>query len=239
MTDSDEGEPEEEEEGRGRGREGDIYEVDGFRSRHERDQHVQGGYAVDEANNPSALAYTNHRGSPSQRHTGYSPPTERVQAAAMAAAADEDADPLADEEQLGPERIARMLREMMARQRARAKGKSTAEPHSHSFAHARARSRNPTRPRRRKRAVAAEGSEIEVNVDVDFESSMYGHDNDTDHDVDIGYGDTESEAEKEELMGLIVSSLRREVAKAEEEAWMFGDVGGIGGIRASGREEGT
>ncbi|KIX94249.1 uncharacterized protein Z520_09959 [Fonsecaea multimorphosa CBS 102226] len=47
--------------------------------------------------------------------------------------------------------------------------------------------------------------------------------------------DDDEAAEKDELMGLIMGSLRREVAKAEEEAWMFGEALGIGGM--AGRDE--
>ncbi|OAP56670.1 hypothetical protein AYL99_08782 [Fonsecaea erecta] len=47
--------------------------------------------------------------------------------------------------------------------------------------------------------------------------------------------DEDDEAEKDELMGLIMGSLRREVAKAEDEAWMFGESLGLGG--RAGRDE--
>jgi len=44
-----------------------------------------------------------------------------------------------------------------------------------------------------------------------------------------------AESEKEELMGLIMATLRKEVAMADEEAWIYGDFGvGQGGL---GREE--
>ncbi|KIW26692.1 uncharacterized protein PV07_06505 [Cladophialophora immunda] len=47
--------------------------------------------------------------------------------------------------------------------------------------------------------------------------------------------DEDEEAEKDELMGLIMGSLRREVARAEEEAWMFGESLGMGAM--AGRDE--
>ncbi|KAJ9612389.1 hypothetical protein H2200_003986 [Cladophialophora chaetospira] len=47
--------------------------------------------------------------------------------------------------------------------------------------------------------------------------------------------DEEATEEKEELMGLIMGSLRKEVARAEEEGWMYGDGVGSGGM--VGRDE--
>jgi hypothetical protein len=48
--------------------------------------------------------------------------------------------------------------------------------------------------------------------------------------------DGELAEEKEELMGLIMGSLRREVARLDEEAWMFGESCGNGG-ELVGRDE--
>ncbi len=43
-------------------------------------------------------------------------------------------------------------------------------------------------------------------------------------DVDVA----ESSVEKDELMTLITASLRREVARAEDDAWMYGDSASMG-----------
>jgi hypothetical protein len=92
-----------------------------------------------------------------------------------------------DSERRDRERIERLLRDMMSRQRARAKGKSAASS-----------------------TVAAAAAEDEDE-------------------------DEEAQEEKEELMGLIMGSLRREVGRAEEEGWMFGESPGMGAM--VGRDE--
>ncbi|EXJ63142.1 hypothetical protein A1O7_03587 [Cladophialophora yegresii CBS 114405] len=112
-----------------------------------------------------------------------------AQAAAMAAArAQAEAVALdeLDSERRDRERIERLLREMMARQRARAKGGKSAA------------------------SSTVAGAEDEDE-------------------------DEEAQEEKEELMGLIMGSLRREVGRAEDEAWMFGGSLGMGAM--VGRDE--
>ncbi|KIW75447.1 hypothetical protein Z517_10188 [Fonsecaea pedrosoi CBS 271.37] len=112
-------------------------------------------------------------------HDAYGQPSSHItrgdheHVAAMATEAEVEA----DEERRDRERIERLLREMMARQRARAKGK------------------------------------VSTSAAVD----------------------EDEELERDELMGLIMGSLRREVARAEEESWMFGESLGMGGT--AGRDE--
>ncbi|KIV90838.1 hypothetical protein PV10_05446 [Exophiala mesophila] len=117
--------------------------------------------------------------------------------------AEEEAEIEADEERRDRERIERLLREMMARQRARAKSK-TGVTDSHT----------PTSSANR-RGGRRRAHEVGVGIDMDASGLEAGD-------------DTESEAEKEELMSLITASLRREVAKADDENWMFGDLGAPG-----------
>ena len=105
-----------------------------------------------------------------------------AQAQAQADVAQAAGDDEATSMRLDRERIERLLREMMSRQRARAaatsvKGKSAAS------------------------------------------STVAGVDEEDDE---------EAAEEKEELMGLIMGSLRRELGRAEEEAWMFGEPVGVG-----------
>ncbi|OCT54681.1 hypothetical protein CLCR_02967 [Cladophialophora carrionii] len=119
-----------------------------------------------------------------------------AQAAAVAAArAQAEAVALdeLDSERRDRERIERLLREMMSRQRARAKGKSAAS------------------------------------------STVAGAADEDDDDDDDDEEEDEAQAEKEELMGLIMGSLRREVGRAEDEAWMFGESLGMGAM--VGRDE--
>lgn len=123
--------------------------------------------------------------------------------------AEEEAEIEADEERRDRERIERLLREMMARQRARAKSKTSV-----TDSHTPTSSANRRGGRRRAH-----------DVGVDMEPS----------ELELG-DESESEAEKEELMSLITASLRREVAKADDENWMFGDLGAPGS--ALSRDEG-
>ena len=153
----------------------------------------------------------------------------QIQATTLLRASDE-ASLEADDERRDRERIERLLREMMARQRTRAQGKTTASVVSNSDGYS-GRGGTPSnvgsRSLKSRRQVAAR------RRDEDAYASASG-----DHDGNEASSDSESEmeakAEEEELMGLITASLRREVARAEEEGWMFGDSGGLG----MGREEG-
>lgn len=61
-------------------------------------------------------------------------------------------------------------------------------------------------------------------------SSSLAHGAYFDRDRDPTAMTAEDEAERDELMGLIMGSLRREVARADEENWMFGfGASGAGG----------
>jgi hypothetical protein len=157
----------------------------------------------DDVNDPDVQAYAHRRGHRMARHRNpyvhdhghdqasvfhHSQRADHSEAAAIAAAhaqAQAQAESLdeADSERRDRERIERLLREMMARQRARAKGKSTA---------------------------SSMGRKAEVE-------------------------NGEAQEEKEELMGLIMGSLRREVARADEEGWMFGETATMGSM--VGRDE--
>ncbi|EXJ80534.1 hypothetical protein A1O1_08680 [Capronia coronata CBS 617.96] len=72
------------------------------------------------------------------------------------------------------------------------------------------------------------------DVDHDHDHDHDDNDSSSNNNANIGpsYGerrrDSEAEAEREELMGLIVGSLRREIARADEEAWMFGEQSTMG-----------
>ncbi|KIW98435.1 uncharacterized protein Z519_00095 [Cladophialophora bantiana CBS 173.52] len=146
-----------------------------------------------ELHDPSAQAYARHprrrrarRHDPYDHHTSHIATADHAHAAAMAAAAasaEAEAEAEADEERRDRQRIERLLREMMARQRARAKGK------------------------------IAKVSKVSPSPS----------------------SEEDEEAEQDELMGLIMGSLRREVARADVEAWMFGEPLGVGGI--AGRDE--
>lgn len=159
-------------------------------------------------------------------------------AAMMRAAAEDEAALEADEERRDRERIERLLREMMARQRARAKvstnnASSTVRdspPSSSSVAMASSgvKKRGTLRGQHR---LAGGRRHRHIDMDNDDNDDAYaGADADSE----------ESEAEREELMGLITASLRREVVRAEDEGWMYGDSGmGTGtGMGWDGREEG-
>ncbi|KAK4938574.1 hypothetical protein LTR10_021005 [Elasticomyces elasticus] len=153
------------------------------------------------------------------------------QAAMAAAAAEAEAEAEADEERRARERIERMLKDMMARQRAKVKNKSPASnipaPHHHSRISRRAQAQAQNQMRTRVRheptpdmdadEIDPAGYHVEFG-DEENHSPIY-----TGPDIDA-----ESDAEKEELMGLITASLRREVARADEEAWMFGGFDGVG-----------
>ena len=196
LSDSDDEDAEEEQE---EGGEDDEEEVDMHDSAHGQ-EHV---FSDDDFHDPAVQAYTHRPGHRPARHQHHDPyaqqpsPTAKsraeyhasaigaAQAQAQAAAAAEDEE--ATSARLDRERIERLLREMMSRQRARAaagvKGKSAAS------------------------------------------STVAGVDED----------DEEAAEEKEELMGLIMGSLRREVGRAEEEAWMFGEPVALGAM--VGRDE--
>lgn len=197
---------------------------------------------LDEANghhDPALHSYSSgveHHGLPAGQYTSLSrhrarrrdpychPPPEgadQAHAAAMAAAAEAEAEAEADEERRDRERIERLLREMMARQRARAKGKA---PISNASGVSESGRRGDRSHRFRRPQHPAD---MDVDDHLHDEAASHGY-------VDRDKGDTESEAEKEELMGLIQASLRREVARADEESWMFGDSAGVGGV---GRDE--
>ncbi|KIW71649.1 hypothetical protein PV04_03790 [Phialophora macrospora] len=135
-----------------------------------------------------ARARTTHTHAHAHTHAHTHTHTDAQAAAIAAARAQAEAAALdeLDSERRDRERIERLLREMMSRQRARAKGKSAAS------------------------STVAAAAEDEDE-------------------------DEEAQEEKEELMGLIMGSLRREVARAEEEGWMFGESPGMGAM--VGRDE--
>lgn len=143
--------------------------------------------------------------------------------AMMRAAAEDEASLEADEERRDRERIERLLREMMGRQRARAKVSSNKSSSSTV-------GNDPPSSSSASMAMASNG--------VKKRGTLRGQQHDV-YAAGEGDGDSEdSEAEREELMGLITASLRREVARAEDEGWMYGD-GGMGiGTGWDGREEG-
>jgi hypothetical protein len=160
-------------------------------------------------------------------------------AAMMRAAAEDEASLEADEERRDRERIERMLREMMARQRARAKvttnktssstvGDGPPSSSSAAMVSSGVKKRGTLRGQHR-----LAGSRRHRHVDID-------HDDNDDEDVyaAVDADSEESEAEREELMGLITASLRREVVRAEDEGWMYGDSGMGMGMGWDGREEG-
>ncbi|KAK5064955.1 hypothetical protein LTR84_000789 [Exophiala bonariae] len=171
--------------------------------------------------------------------------TQSSTAAMMHAAAEDEASLEADEERRDRERIERMLREMMARQRARAKLGTTHKPSSTNMVgdgppsgssavnvssggvRKRSTHQHHGRGQRHRHMSPLENGGGDEHDDEDHE--LYAAE-----DADS----EESEAEREELMGLITASLRREVARAEDEGWMYGDSGmGVGG-GWDGREEG-
>lgn len=156
----------------------------------------------------------------------------------MRAAAEDEASLEADEERRDRERIERLLREMMARQRARAKvntnkiSSSTVGdgPPSSSSA-AMVSSGVKKRGTLRQHHLAASQRRRHIDMEDD--------DNDGEDVYAAADADSEeSEAEREELMSLITASLRREVVRAEDEGWMFGDSGMGMGMGWHGREEG-
>lgn len=166
--------------------------------------------------------------------------------AAMTRGAAEDEVSLeADEERRDRERIERLLREMMARQRARAKmgthkptmsNLGDGPPSSSSAANV----SNGVRKHGSLRGTQQQHGGSRRHRDLSPMEN--GDDEHTDDDDEIyaveDAESEESEAEREELMGLITASLRREVARAEEEGWMYGDSGMGVGMGWDGREEG-
>jgi len=152
----------------------------------------------------------------------------------MRTAAEDEAALEADEERRDRERIERLLREMMGRQRARAKVSSnksststigTDQPSSSSAAMVSNGAKKRGTIRRQGHLAAGSGRHAN---DEDGNNVFSAEDPDSE----------ESEAEREELMGLITASLRREVARAEDEGWMYGDSGMGIGTSWDGREEG-
>lgn len=171
-------------------------------------------------------------GDPSRSYESYThSPTADAdyahQAAMAAAAAEAEAEAEADEERRTRERIERMLKDMMARQRARVKHTSPAA--TNIPAPPPRRSRICRRAQARTRLQRQPSPDIDPDLEVDPTGYRMEHRDDEAHsptypEPDV---DAESDAEKEELMSLITASLRKEVTRADEEAWMFGDPGGI------------
>lgn len=156
-----------------------------------------------------------------------------------AAAAEDEVSLEADEERRDRERIERMLREMMARQRARAK-LGTHKSSSSSVAADGPASASGNGVKRRGGRRLHHGRRHRHMSPLQRGDGREHDPDDDDDDVHAYTADEDdsegSEAEREELMGLITASLRREVARAEDEGWMYGD-GGLG-VGADGREEG-
>lgn len=129
------------------------------------------------------------------------------------------------------ERIEHLLAEMQARQRARAR--TVIDPPVSSLSMAadlsfpsapRATSRStlksshqPTTTRTRSRR-----GESPTKVDHSRAQALLT--------APGGIGPSIDPAEKDELMGLIMTSLRRKLHTAEEEGWMYGGADGLGGI---------
>ncbi|KIX10189.1 uncharacterized protein Z518_01270 [Rhinocladiella mackenziei CBS 650.93] len=226
LSDSDDGQDEGEE------REGDEFE---------HPDHNQEGYSEDESHGPVTRAYRRRRDrNRRHRHDPYahSPTTEaehahaRAHVAAMAAAA---AEAEADQERRDRERIERTLGEMMARQRARGRSKSTVstglpDPRRHRHSHTTDHREGAQRLRR---LPTPDGTELEMGV---HHHTYVEDEEDEDDYITNGDRDNDSEAERDELMGLINSSLRRHVARADEENWMFGEPSTLVGTRV-GRDD--
>ncbi|KAG9783093.1 hypothetical protein KCU88_g3114, partial [Aureobasidium melanogenum] len=257
-------------------------------------QNPMGGDDVDmdQGHNPhyaedEAVARAYQRGRRRQEQEEATTP-DHIQAAAVMAEAEAEAE--ADEERRDRERIERLLREMMARQRARAAMKSkssvaTSGPGGNKASSSQSHSQSFNRVARRRRGggidaannintttnKGASASNTNINTNDHLTSHHHAqnetaeyeyfddHDHDHDHDdppdptgsssyyhyggqssfqtTQPDYSESE-EAEQEELMGLIMGSLGREVARADEEAWMFGESSTTGmGFGAAGRDE--
>ena len=172
------------------------------------------------------------RGGPSmERFLNAAHETSRADAQSAAAAtaqaraqAEVEADDEATSSRLDRERIERMLREMMARQRARANASATATAtaarHGKGVAHP---------PREQTRA------HDEIDEAHSFASHEDSHPEDSEDDQEDDGDDQPQDSEEEELMGLIMGSLRREVVRAEDETWMFGESSSMGAL--VGRDE--
>jgi hypothetical protein len=77
--------------------------------------------------------------------------------------------------------------------------------------------------------VTGDGDDYDSNADADADAER-----EREHEREAA---AEEEEEKQELMGAIMADLRRRIAVADEEAWMFGeddtllgDEGGTGGF---------
>lgn len=109
------------------------------------------------------------------------------------------------------EKIESILSEMQSQQKARAR--AAIIPESLSSLSLDTASESGVSARTRGKARAITRSQIEQN-----KSSKSGN-----HVRVGGVGATLSPADKDELLGLIMTSLSRRVVEADEEAWMFGD----------------
>ncbi|KEF61502.1 uncharacterized protein A1O9_03069 [Exophiala aquamarina CBS 119918] len=192
-----------------------------------------------------ARAYSDHPSyqQHSHQHHQHQPPDSDMNhahpstATMMRAAAEDEASLEADEERRDRERIERLLRELMGRQRARANINSNKSSSSTV-------GNDPPSSSSAARAMASSGLRKHGTLGGRHQHAGITAHNDDDHVVyaagdEAGAEDSEeSEAEREELMGLITASLRREVARAEDEGWMYGDSGMGMGTGWDGREEG-
>lgn len=225
----------------------------------------------DDENEDEAVARAYQRGrrgeSAAWRHDAYAhseTPDHAHTAVAMAAAAEAEAEDEADQERRDRERIERLLKDMMARQRARAQSKA---PSVVSTANTSRASQQLRGGRRRRRDTGGNNNNSHnlhtqrrattPDADIDQAGGYFDHDHVHDHELNPSYrdrrrdrrrhldldgdgdadSDSEAEAEREELMGLIVGSLRREVARADDEAWMFGQSSTMGAGAGAGRDE--
>lgn len=166
-------------------------------------------------------------------------------AAMMRGAAEDEVSLEADEERRDRERIERLLREMMARQRARAKMGAHKLTPSHVGDGPPSSSSAANVSNGVKKHGTLRGTQQQHGRSRRYRNPSLMENEDDKHsdDDDEVYAaedadSEESEAEREELMGLITASLRREVARAEDEGWMYGDSGMGVGMGWDGREEG-
>lgn len=121
------------------------------------------------------------------------------------------------------ERIERLLADMMNQQRARARTLTNMEPATSGY-----KATSMMRSASNASGATRGGRARQRNVE---ESSIRF--NAPDHSAKAkigGVGVTMDPGEKDELMGLIMTSLRRKLQQAEDEGWMYGGADGLGGI---------
>lgn len=127
-----------------------------------------------------------------------------------------------DESREGRERIERLLGEMMNKQRAKARTLLASDfSANNSTLGVTPAATHGLRSTRAGKAVERKLDSGHPRLDVKqpaIEPTLGG------------VGATMHPAEKDELMGLIMTSLRRKLQQAEEEGWMYGGAEGLGGI---------